>query len=115
MTFFGFTIADPLGVADPTAQRPGWYFVIEEHLTEPRFGLEPVKPPHPQTPPVWNDLSWADQQAGTFLNPAQTLPQREGVTWGANSASMAFILLREPVRVALHALALLGPQTNGTV
>lgn len=115
VTFFGFTIADPLGVADPTAQRPGWYFVIEEHLTEPRFGLEPVKPPQPQTPPVWNDLSWADLPAGTFLNPAQTLPQREGVTWGANSASMAFILLREPVRVALHALALLGPQTNGTV
>lgn len=112
VTFFGFTISDPFGVADPTANRPGWYFVIEEHLTEPRFGLEPVKPTQPQSPPVWNDLSWADLPSGTFPDPTLTLPQREGVTWGANAASMSFILLREPARVALHALALLGPQTN---
>jgi hypothetical protein len=112
VTFFGFTISDPFGVADPTANRPGWYFVIEEHLTEPRFGLEPVKPTQPQSPPVWNDLSWTDLPSGTFPDPTLTLPQREGVTWGANAASMSFILLREPARVALHALALLGPQTN---
>jgi hypothetical protein len=114
VNFFGFALSDPLGSPDPAANRPGWYFVIEEHLTEPRFGLEPARPPQPQTPPAWNDLSWPDLPAGNFLNPATTLAEREGVTWGANAASMAFILLREPVRVALHALALLGPQTNGT-
>lgn len=115
VTFFGFAISDPLGVPDPTKGRPGWYFVIEEHLTEPRFGLEPSQVLKPQVPPVWNDLSWADLPPENFPNPALVLPQREGVTWGANAASMAFILLREPVRVALHALALLGPPNNGTV
>jgi hypothetical protein len=108
VTFFGFAISDPLGVPDHTKGRPGWYFVIEEHLTEPRFGLEPSQVLKPQAPPVWNDLSWADLP-GNFPDPALALPQREGVTWGADAASMAFILLREPVRVALHALALLGP------
>jgi hypothetical protein len=115
VTFFGFAISDPLGVPDPTKGRPGWYFVIEEHLTEPRFGLEPSQVLNPQAPPIWNDLSWADLPPGNFPDPALVLPQREGVTWGANAASMAFILLREPVRVALHALALLGPPNNGTV
>jgi len=115
VTFFGFALSDPFGVPDPAANRPGWYFVIEEHLTEPRFGLEPAPPPHLQTPPVWNDLSWTDIPSGNFPNPATALPAREGVTWGANAASMAFILLREPVRVALHALALLGPPNNKTV
>jgi hypothetical protein len=35
-------------------------------------------------------------------------PTREGVSWGANSTSLAYILMRRPVRVALHGLALLG-------
>jgi hypothetical protein len=113
--FFGFAISDPLGVADPAKGRPGWYFVIEEHLTEPRFGLEPSQVLKPQAPPIWNDLSWADLPPGDFPSPALVLPPREGVTWGTSAASMAFILLREPIRVALHALALLGPPNNGTV
>jgi hypothetical protein len=111
VTFFGFEIADPRGSDDPSKAQPGWYFVIEEHVTEPRFGLEPAPPPTPSG--VWNDLSWGDVTlGGAFLNPAvpPATPTREGVTFGQGSAAMAFILLRRPVRVALHALALLGPE-----
>jgi hypothetical protein len=118
LTFFGFEIDDPRGSADPAANRPGWYFVIEEHLTEPRFGLEPGEVTSPVSPPNWNDLSWQDVPSATFLDPASAPasgPQRESVTWGASAASMAYVLLRKPVRVALHALALLGPQENGPV
>jgi hypothetical protein len=112
VTFFGFEISDPRGVDDPTAGRPGWYFCIEEHLTEPRFGLEPADPAEPAVPPAWNDASWQDVSAAVFLDPApapKTAASRENVAWGASAASMAFILMREPVRVAMHALALLGP------
>jgi hypothetical protein len=111
VTFFGFEIADPRGVEDSTAGRPGWYFCIEEHLTEPRFGLELADPANPAVPPAWNDASWQDVSAALFLDPtpsAKTAAVREGVTWGASAASMAFILMREPVRVAMHALALIG-------
>jgi hypothetical protein len=111
VTFFGFELADPRGSDDPTKAQPGWYFVIEEHVTEARFGLEPAPPPAPSS--VWNDLSWSDVTlGGAFLNPAvaPATPTREGVTFGQGSASMAFILLRRPVRVAMHALALLGPE-----
>jgi hypothetical protein len=109
VTFFGFDIADPLGSNDPTAAKPGWYFAIEEHPTETRFGLEPEK--SSTANPVWNDLSWEDVSLhGSFLDPATppATPVREGVTWSENAAALAFILIRRPVRVAMHAQALLG-------
>jgi hypothetical protein len=108
VTFFGFDVDDPQGSANPSDRRPGWYFVIEEHVTEPRFGLEPeTKPPGPS----WNDLRWSDvTPAHGFLDTAQSLPAREGVPWGPGAAAMAFILMRKPVRVALHGQALLGKE-----
>lgn len=34
----------------------------------------------------------------------------ESVQWGENSASMAFILMRRPTRVAMHANALIAAE-----
>jgi hypothetical protein len=108
VTFFGFDVDDPRGSDDPAAGRPGWYFVIEEHATEPHFGLEPET--SAASSATWNDLRWNDAplQHG-FLNPAAApaTPKREGVTWGQSAAAMAFILIRRPVRVALHGRALI--------
>jgi hypothetical protein len=108
--FFGFDIPDARGNPDPTKNDPGWYFAIEQHATEPRFGLEPD--PSTTANPTWNDLSWKDVTvSGAFLDPA-TAPvtaTREGVAWSADAATMAFVLERRPVRAAMHALALLGP------
>jgi hypothetical protein len=114
--FFGFDIDDPAGVDDPAAGKPGWYFLLEEHITEPRFGLEPISqvPPTGTLPSLsWNDLSWADiTPAGDFLNPAAAprFKALEPVAWGQNAAAMAFILMRRPIRVAMHGAALL-PKT----
>ena len=108
VTFFGFDVSDPRGTTNPADQRPGWFFVIEEHVTEPRFGLEPDKPVQPDG--SWNDLSWNDVTPDRgFLSPV-TLPAnptRENITWGQSAASMAFILMRRPVRVAFHGRALI--------
>jgi hypothetical protein len=116
--FFGFDIEDPFGVADPTAKNPGWYFVLEEHLTEPRFGLEPatrVGSGGAGSGLSWNDLSWQDVAAGAGLNgnflttqSAPTFTSIESVSWSDNAAAMAFILMRRPTRVAMHANALLA-------
>src|SRR5205085_2928870 len=83
----------------PEAGKPGWYFLIEEHATEPRFGLEPETSTAQDG--SWNELSWNDADVVLdhgFLNPAAALssPSREGVTWGQNSAAMAYILMRRP-------------------
>jgi len=108
VTFFGFDVDDPQGSANPADKRPGWYFVIEEHAAEPRFGLEPESSAGGAS---WNDLRWSDvAPEHGFLNPAQPLPAREAVAWGASAAAMAFILMRKPVRVALHGQALLGKE-----
>jgi len=109
--FFGFDIPDPFGNPDPNAGDAGYYFVLEEHITEPRFGLEPTRVAAVSgSNPTWNDLSWDDVAPGNFLN-ATTPPAfnaDEAVTWHENSAAMAFILMRRPVRVAMHANALLA-------
>ena len=86
--FFGFDIGDPFGSSDPAAKKPGTYFVIEEHLTEPRFGLEPAGTVPPQNA-VWNDLGWDHVTlTGNFLNPATppAFTSTEPVAWSEDRA-----------------------------
>ena len=115
LNFFGFDITDPRGPDTPTVGgAAGWYFVLEEHVTEPRFGLEPAE----ETPlgNSWNDLRWSDVTLDrNFLNPAATPAPLNNVAWGQgeaawgqNAAAMAAILLRRPVRVAMHGRALIA-------
>ena len=114
--FFGFEIDDPFGQPDPTANKPGWYFVLEEHITEPRFGLEPagsVPAPAQGASQSWNDLSWDKiTTPGNFLSAitAPSFQSIEQVAWAENAAAMAFILMRRPVRVAMHASALVSAE-----
>jgi hypothetical protein len=110
LNFFGFDITDPRGVDSAAAgSNAGWYFVLEEHVTEPRFGLEPQPSAAPDG--SWNALSWTEVTLDRgFLDPASApMPAtREGVAWGQNAAAMAYILMRRPVRVAMHGRALLA-------
>jgi hypothetical protein len=108
--FFGFTITDPINGANPSGGKPGWYFVLEEHITAPRFGLEPSGSVPPANP-SWNDLGW-DQvtPTGNFLNPTSTptFTTTEPIKWSENAGAMAYILMRRPVRVAMYASALVA-------
>lgn len=106
MVFFGFALSKATAIAGE-----GWYFVLAEHPTEPRFGFEPVASGTPGTLTTWNDLAWP--QVGVSHNhvdlaaPPPSAPI-EGAIWNASSAHQAFITFRRPVRLALHATALLG-------
>jgi hypothetical protein len=112
--FFGFDITDPINAANPGGGKPGWYFVLEEHITEPRFGLEPSGSTVPGNP-SWNDLGW-DQvtPTGNFLNPtvAPNFTTTEPVPWSENGGAMAYILIRRPVRVAMYASALVAAEQS---
>ncbi|GIJ58478.1 hypothetical protein [Virgisporangium aurantiacum] len=108
---------------------PGWFFVIQEQPTAPRFGLdEPDGPPAP--PASWSDLDWADLVpagtdpstiryaglSGPLSTPPATLPVLAGrpqptATWAADAAQMAAITFQRPLRVAVHARTAL-PETN---
>jgi hypothetical protein len=90
INFVGFDVpADQVANGSPDHPQ-GYYLVIQQHPTEPRFGL-------PVDAAVGNTSHLtiaAGPPAGVPLN---------GLVWGLNAAHMAGILRRLPVRLALHA------------
>jgi hypothetical protein len=124
---FGFDLTPDAAIGKTDGL--GWYFVLAEHPTAARFGLEPANPKYFKSDPTdWSAASWAnlvDDQAtldklvfapavwrdnSSLALPSNTLPAAPIVTWGktnSDSAQMAAITARLPVRVAIHASALL--------
>jgi hypothetical protein len=105
LVFFGFNLSEADAIAGD-----GWYFVLAEHPTEPRFGLEPGA--GPAVLGTWNELGWPQViVTHNHLDLSATPPPSgalEGATWNVDSAQQASITFRRPVRLALHATALLG-------
>jgi hypothetical protein len=114
-TFIGF----PLTVDDVTgANAPDWWFVIAEHPTEPRFGLdEDVSKDLAAADWTWNDLAWPNlvPAAGSVNDlvhaPAAAPPLAgkivDGVRWGSDAAGQAHATFQQPVRVAIRAKPLI--------
>jgi hypothetical protein len=102
VTFVGFDLA-----FDEITQGDGWFFVIQEQPTEPRFGFDEVPPEFPAVPPSWSDATWSE--TGTTPGRHLTLAgnplagsTRSGATFGQDAAHAAAVLLQKPMRVALH-------------
>ncbi|MEP6811625.1 MAG: hypothetical protein ABI990_01410 [Actinomycetota bacterium] len=130
--FFGFDLTIPEvkgGSGESSTDDPGWFFVLKERPGEPRFGLELERSGDPE---VFDELTWDDAlpgaAAGQFL-PATSLatvaladlarddlegkkPQRDNdVQVDAapiSSARWAYLLVRPPIMVAIHASEMLG-------
>jgi hypothetical protein len=113
ITFVGFNL--PI---EEIAPAPGWFFVIQEQPTEPRFGLDESDGP-PVALTTWSALNWTHVgvPAGRYLRlsalaPAPNLrlggPASPLATWGAQAASMAAITFQRPFRVAIHASEVLA-------
>ena len=113
VTFLGFNLTEDEALGKPPNDANGWFFVIQQQPTEPRFGLDEadfVKPPQPPPLTTWNDLSWrhlvkneAELKALSHASVKTVLPEIDHVKWGKNSAHQAFITLQRPVRIAIHA------------
>jgi hypothetical protein len=139
MTYFAFD----LGVDEARGDEgdPGWYFVLQEQPTAPRFGFDAL--PYEGgdgrfggTPAIWADLHWgmlaasaAEYQAlshapagGRLSGPPRPLfaaapppaPAPPSARWGADSAQTAAIAFQRPVRVALHASRMLSADIRDT-
>jgi hypothetical protein len=91
VSFFGFPISTQ--AATGADGKLGYYVIIQEHPTEPRFGVDVNLP-----------LGTASHLA-VGSQPPPGLPLN-GRTWGKNSAEMAGITRRLPVRIAIHAARL---------
>ncbi len=132
VTFIGFALteAQARGTAATNDAEAGWFFVLQEQPTEPRFGLDPATEfgLAPAALDSWRNLSWGHLAPGqtaleaiTYVNLAGPLQGKSipaggtqrGVTWGANSGHMARITLQRAYRVAIHASAML-PRSQTT-
>ena len=125
IALFGFDI-------DPAAARgdPGWFFVLQEHPSEPRFGLAAPgdNPAYGVQPSSWQVLGWehlaasaAELAALRFIDLNAALPQNPpgpdpaGAVWhaggspGSRAADIAYITLRRPARLAVHGSILIPP------
>ncbi|MGH8480060.1 MAG: hypothetical protein ACREXK_10885, partial [Gammaproteobacteria bacterium] len=125
---FDLTLAEARG----SETDPGWFIVFREPPTELRFGLdEPPAAGEGTVPGSVDDLHW-----GHVLDPGGRLqyasptraplpdhsPFRESVrldgrdafpvTWATNGAHVARCFMQWPVKVALHASALLPPDST---
>jgi hypothetical protein len=113
VTFLGFDLTREDAIKDP-----GWFFVIQEQPTEPRFGLDVAEfaKPLPDLNTTWNALTWrhlADTEdtlkalSHASFKPKPEFPVIDNVQWGKSSAHQAYITLQRPVRVAIHARELI--------
>lgn len=124
VTFLGFEIStdDAKGSIIPADEKPGWFFVIEERVSEARFGMDTLLGDDPDdTITDWNDLSWdfirskgfvvrpdPDTGVGTGIvdleaAAADTVtPNLHSIRWASDAASMAWITMQKPFRVAVH-------------
>jgi hypothetical protein len=98
VSFFGFNLPIKTVVGSAGGgSGDGYFIVIQEQPTEPRFGLDQDTPTSGAT-----HLKVAGgPPAGLPLN---------GLQWGANAAHMAGITRQQPVRIAIHASKFVMPQ-----
>jgi hypothetical protein len=113
--FLGFDLTASVvkGSPDPSANNPGWFFVIQERPGEPRFGLDNLSDDSPEKPTNWNQLAWQHLAESETLgcvdidvhvpdDTSITAPPDSQFKWGRNAADMAYILYQVPVMVAFH-------------
>ena len=109
MAFVGFDLTD----ADLT-DGDGWFFVLQQQPTEPRFGFDETASVNGGT---WSDATWNDTGTapGGWLRIAGNplAGQRRGAARFVDDAGhLAVITLQKPMRVAVHAASLLLSETT---
>jgi hypothetical protein len=135
VTFFGFELtADEARGGTGYLGDPGWFFVLQEQPTEPRFGFDIAEPPQFGTVAgSWDGLSWAHfavdadalGQLG-YIDLTSALPDTKqaeaatpGIIWdaapaagrGSRASDLAYITLQLPVRIGIHGSRMLPPAT----
>ena len=124
ITFIGFDLTLDEVRGDPrlddtaaahavVGDNTGWFFVLQEAVGEPRFGMDVNAPVEP-SPVKWDNLAWSniDLSGGQSIDvskPFLSSPAGadNGVGWASNAADQAFILYQEPVMVGVHGRTML--------
>ena len=113
ITMLGFPLTEDQvrGADNKAGGHPGWFFVLQEQPTEPRFGMD-VATTYGGTPAHWRDLTWGNLAPDEASLKQIVYVRIDGllnnivvdqIPWGKNSAQMASITRQPPFRVAVHA------------
>lgn len=110
IVFVGFDLTDADLVAGD-----GWFFVLQEQPTEPRFGFDELDVGK-SLPALgsWSDATWTHTATppGRYLritdNPLTNV-SIGGVRFVGHAAHLAAITLQKPMRVAVHARSMVTP------
>lgn len=123
VSFVGFDLSEAEACATGAyAGTGGWYFVLQEQPTAPRFGLDPPQGPLPADKlEAWRYVSWGHlattpdalktltyAPVGGALAGKSITEDAARITWGQNAGHMARIALQRAYRIAIHASALLA-------
>ena len=97
-------------VVAPNPGRSGaWWFVLSEHVGEPRFGLDEVDSPADRhvagTTVKRDDLQWGDlaQDGIGFLLAGPPMVKISGAAFRSDAAYLAWLLFQQPSRAAFAA------------
>lgn len=115
VTFAGFDLPPDLR-GDPRSGKAGWFFVIQQHMTEPHYGLATSVHEAEDGELAWDAV--AMDQTSAYAPVIDSLPDKNATRYGvprkqwawgkdSTSADLAAITLRHPVRIAIHASELL--------
>jgi hypothetical protein len=126
--FFGFALTKEQVRGAPDAKGdPGWFFILQEHSHEPRFGLDESDAStlgRPVVGATWDNLSWGSLAADaaaldglvavdldTDLPDTRQVSSSSTQAWHANrglghagsrASDLAFITFQRPMRVGIH-------------
>jgi hypothetical protein len=123
VTFVGFDLT-----REDAEVAPGWFFVIAEQPTEPRFGLDvpPATGSGGAAPASWSDLDWGDvgvAPGGHLRIAASGLDGQEkpiiagtpgAARFGRDAAHMAAITFQRPFRAAIHSSDVIEGASSAT-
>ncbi|MBN1267339.1 MAG: hypothetical protein JXA25_17745 [Anaerolineales bacterium] len=114
LVFWGFPFSPE--DAKSSSGSPGKYFILEERVTETRFGLDlPGTIVSSQdgagiTISGWDAITWGNfglaDNPGVYLDSSETaVTAANGEVWDSNTtaAMRAMITMQKPVRIAIHA------------
>jgi hypothetical protein len=113
ITFAGFDLT-----VEDLEPEPGWFFVIQEQPTEPRFGLDEPDDSSSSLA-TWSALTWGHVGVPSgghlplaVLTPAPNLNLAGAgspkARWGQDAAHMAAITFQRPFRAAVHSSEVLA-------
>jgi hypothetical protein len=121
VSFFGFELTkEQVRGQGNSSTSPGWFFVLQQQPTEPRFGLDIADPASAGAAvgASWDDLSWGhlvhtidDLRAFRHIDLTDARPDVQftnvsAAAWhaaaGTDAAQLAYITMQKPFRVAMH-------------